>query len=560
MAYSALLTAARALDPDALGRYEPFLWGEPTWDKLPENFGQATLRTDSLNSRGIYAHTQSPLFLEDESPILGDFIEETLPSNRAVVLKDIRVAGRLSAFLKHDPDLRIVHLIRNPLDVVNSGLRFFSFYGNEFHPSDEPRFNVEAAALFGELHRPTDDNTETERTLEWWRLMNEAALRSARQFPDRIKIVAYEHLMSDIPGVMGEIVTFLGGTPDLIAADQLGRKVGPTADQLSLRKVDVETVLPHVEAYFSDKRIFDRKRQGAAISKWKDRLIEKYSTCKEGDAFERTISPSLAPTNVRTIANRSRLEAQAAQVAGEEQASLISKKLSASLEPLQHGVGNLKDTVAHLQETVDGFLNENSKQRSAEFAEAVAAILREVAEGRKIVEQQEQVNAALAAQLAEKKQEIEALTKTVSERGKYSENLSVQLKETQDRLAVVTKDTDRDIKAGHHLIARLRQRIAALREEHSNGAGAFEKMRRDYRNLADRLRNAENQLKLAKGELEQSRLQASEMASVLAPRFKSILTLKPLRYILLQRQRVKAGIAEVDRDGFVRLKITDGGE
>lgn len=588
MAYSALLTAARALDPDALGRYEPFLWGEPTWDKLPDEIGDRFSRTDSVNTAGVYAHTRIPLFLEGSSPELDHFMAETMPENHSVVSKVIRGAGRLSAFLERDPDLKIVHLIRNPLDVVNSGLAHFSFYGGEFHPSDEPRFNMEAAALFGGLHQPTAEDTEAGRTLEWWRLMNEAALRSAHKYPKRIKVVAYERLMSDLPGVMSEIVIFLGGTPDLIASDQLDKKVGPITDHISLRKVDCKKVLPHVETYFSDKRIFDAKRQGVAVSRWKERLIEKYSACKDGEEFVRSISPSLAPTNVRAMATRSRWEAQAAQVAGEAQANLIVKKLTASIEPVKQGVGELSNSaerlsgeVGSLQEKIlklsttsddqtgaittlrdqihsfEGLLSESDDRSSKQLAAAIAAILEEVAAARKIVEQQELVNVALAERLAEKKKEIEALEKTVSERGKYAGELSWQLKETKERLEAATKNADRDIKTGHHLINRLRERIAALREEHSANSAAFDELRRDRRNLADRLRNAENQLKLSKSELDQNRQQASEMASVLAPRFKNILTLKPLRYVFRQRQRVKAGIVEVDQNGFVRIRGGD---
>jgi hypothetical protein len=117
MAYGALLAAARAQDPGTLGRYEPFLWGAPTWDKLPGDIGDAFSHTDSINARGVYAHSESPLFRDDAHPALDSFIDETLPAGRPVVAKVIRGAGRLSAFLERDPDLRIVHLIRNPLDL-----------------------------------------------------------------------------------------------------------------------------------------------------------------------------------------------------------------------------------------------------------------------------------------------------------------------------------------------------------------------------------------------------------------------------------------------------------
>ncbi|MEZ5997569.1 MAG: hypothetical protein R3B98_02620 [Hyphomonas sp.] len=65
--------------------------------------------------------------------------------------------------------------------MINSALVYFSSLWGEFHPSVEPRFNEEAARRFASLYRPTFDLSE-DRSLNR-RLMNEAALQTARRFP-----------------------------------------------------------------------------------------------------------------------------------------------------------------------------------------------------------------------------------------------------------------------------------------------------------------------------------------------------------------------------------------
>ncbi|MEQ8300741.1 MAG: sulfotransferase [Hyphomonas sp.] len=527
MAYSALLAAARAQDPGTLGRYEPFLWGAPTWDKLPGDIGDAFSRTDSINARGVYAHTESPLFHDASHPALDSFIDETLPVGRPVVAKVIRGAGRLGAFLERDPDLKIVHLIRNPLDVVNSALLYFSFFGGEFHPSDEPRFNVEAAARFGDMHRPTFELTEAERSLEWWRLMNEAAYQSAQRFPKRLKIVPYEHLMADLPGVMTGIVEFLGGSANLIDASGLSENVGPVTRWTSLQAVDRDAILPHVDAYFDDLRIFGVNRNPVDIAAMKARLLEKYAACKAGPAFTPQLEPSLAPTRVRSIAVKARQDADASRAAGDKQADRIAEKVS---ERTGSGWKDIAAALARQSEQIAGTLKA-SEDRDAGIT-------------------------SLAAELSEKKDEIGALKRTLDSRDARVIDLEAKLKEAKTHLSEAKREGERDLQASHQLNSRLRDRIAALQDEQSSHTGAFEKLRFEKRDVEDKLRKTENRLRTVAGERELYRQQLVELASVLAPRLSTVVTLRPLRYVMRQRQRVKSGMVEIDENGVPRLKTS----
>ena len=483
MTYGALLATARAADMETLGRYEPFLWGPPTWDKLPGDMGEAFFSTSSMNSRGLFAHTESPLFVEESHPVLDRFIDETMPRDCSVVSKMIRGAGRLSAFLERDSDLKIIHLIRNPLDVVNSALLHFSFFGSEFHPSDEARFNSEAEKNFGSLYRPSFELTETGRSLEWWRLMNEAALKSAERFPERIKIIPYETLMLDLPSSMSEIVNFLGGPSDLIDNEGLKTKVGPVTSWKSLRATDRDMILPYVDAYFDDSRIFGSNPKNLTITALKSGVLDKYAECSNGPAFKRAIEPDLTPTQVRMTAARSQQDMHTSRIAGKKQVEQIVEKVVADL--------------------------------SKEQAKGIAA---------------------LATELNEKKADLRSKEMYIA------------------KLKAGLSEAERDRQASSQLTSRLRDRVTSMRNEQASQQAAFEKLRIDKRNTGDKLRKTENRLQAVTGEGKRYQQQLTELTSVLAPRLTTILTLRPLRYILRQRKRVKFGTAHVDKNGFAQPK------
>lgn len=576
MVYGALLAAARAHDPGALGRYEPFLWGQPTWDKLPGDIGDAFSHTDSINARGLYAHTQSPLFQQGPHSVLDGFIDDTLPRDHSVVAKIIRGAGRLSAFLERDPNLKIVHLIRNPLDVVNSALLYFSFFGGEFHPSDEGRFNQEAAQRFAGQHSPTLDLTEAGRSLEWWRLMNEAALQSEAHFPDRLKIVPYESLMADLPGMMADIVEFMGGDAHTIDEGRLSDNVGPVTSWKSLRAVDRDAILPHVDAYFNDQRIFRPGQSSVDTAAVKAGLLEKYSGCGGGPPFELQIEPSLAPTRVRAMAIKAQQAADASRTAGEAQVKAITANVSAAvsalegtleakmsasisvlegnISALEGNIGALKSNVAGSIQQVSDTLAEDAARESAELSEAVALITAQIADAAKAIEARDAGAAALASELGDKKAEISTIKLELSAREARIGDLEGQLEAAKASLAELKLDSEKDLQASQQLIARLRDRVAALQDEQVSQLGVSEKMRLEKRDLADKLKKTENRLRTVAGEREQFRQQLVELAGFLAPRLSTVVTLRPLRYVFRQRQQVKAGLIEIDANGVARPK------
>ena len=526
LAYSVLMSVARAQSFDSLGRYEPFLWGAPTWDKLPNDIGDAFSSTDSINTRGVFAHTQAPLFIDGSHPVLDAFIDETFPQDQSVVGKVIRGAGRLGAFLERDRELKIVHLIRNPLDVVNSALLYFSFFGGEFHPSDEERFNTEAASRLGGDYVSTFEMTEAGRSLEWWRLMNEAAIETAERFPDRLKIVAYENLMADLPGVMSEIVEFLGGSVGLLDLERLNDTVGPVTKWTSLKAVDRDEILPHVDIYFDDLRIFGENRDPVEIAAMKSRLLEKYADCKAGAAYSPQLDANLAPTRVRSLALNARQEANASRAAGDAQATAIVTKVSASVSALESKIEKVSDSVSDLDSKIEEEVKKGITTLSDQFADSVKAR-----------------DASIATLVAE-----------LDDRDSQLAKLEAALKETKTLFAESKRDAALDLQSLRQLNTRLQDRVAVLKDEANSQASAFEKQRIEKRDVSDKLRKTEERLRTVAGEREQYRRQLTELTSILAPRLRTLVTLRPLRYVMRQRKRVKAGLVEIDSNGVVTPK------
>ncbi|WP_370336431.1 glycosyltransferase [Parvularcula marina] len=189
--YQILFDSLQAEGTPFAGIYEPYLWGKGVWNLSPADFRSEFNVTDNLHPYGIYTHTETPLHLLESHETHDAFLNTILDSETNALVKVIRGAGRLQPMLDYGPDTRIIHLVRNPLDVCNSLLSNFSPYGDEYHPSDRARFLAEINA------ERTDDfgrapQTEMQWNLLWWKHMNDWAFEAAVKNPDRVLILPYE--------------------------------------------------------------------------------------------------------------------------------------------------------------------------------------------------------------------------------------------------------------------------------------------------------------------------------------------------------------------------------
>ena len=274
MIYQQLAKLLLAEGLDINFRYEPYLWNihTPIASGNPFDMGQ-------LHQMGLYTHRETPLFLDGAHPLHDRFLDHLFAeaSDRtegrapdACLTKVIRGSGRLAGYVGRFPDIKIVACLRNPFDTINSSLGMFSFFGEEFHADDRPRF-VEALSARG---LPTDHlSFDTPRGIEWyaawWRVFTEETMRAARRFPDNVFLYCHEDFRRDRARVFGALQDFVG----LHNAGMnmgLGKPAGPSIKATSLTAWDV-SYLAECQDYYEGEVLLplmgprETARQRAAI-------------------------------------------------------------------------------------------------------------------------------------------------------------------------------------------------------------------------------------------------------------------------------------------------------
>ena len=175
--------------------YEPFLWRLNDREfKQPTKFGS----TNAISVNGMATHCALPLFSVDTyaPKLFGEFLDKIKkdPNIDIWFCKCIRASGRLRWFLESQPSLKIVCIFRNPVSVLNSVLERFSFFGDEFHPSDAKRFydELKALSLIEEQAIPTQEHM---RLLDWWKYMNLSMAQLKDRYSDRLLFLSQSHWM-----------------------------------------------------------------------------------------------------------------------------------------------------------------------------------------------------------------------------------------------------------------------------------------------------------------------------------------------------------------------------
>ena len=133
--------------------YEPFLWDRKTFDGPYEQVTRSFENIDALSYEGIYNHKKLPLFIPEQYDLRGEpsayaYIKDfstPLQKGNSLLIKLIRANGRFSLLKQCAPDLKSIFIIRNPIDVINSVINLFSFYGDDFYSSDFPRLIIESS-------------------------------------------------------------------------------------------------------------------------------------------------------------------------------------------------------------------------------------------------------------------------------------------------------------------------------------------------------------------------------------------------------------------------------
>ena len=234
-----------------LSTYEPFLWSMDAFNCSYEDAKPLFGKLDSLSIEGIYRHLQLPMFPGADA-VSADFTASNFagrfrPYPGYHVAKLIRGNGRMAMFRALNPTAKFILILRNPIDVMNSAKGKFAFYGDDFYPSDYPRFCAELAAESQLLLEPATANW-AQMQAEYCYQMSRSALEFAAG-DDNSMVVEYEQLASDSQSFVPELCRFLGVefTPEFV--EFLAAPTGPVTRNISLHESEYHAALPYDSCY-----------------------------------------------------------------------------------------------------------------------------------------------------------------------------------------------------------------------------------------------------------------------------------------------------------------------
>ena len=263
--------------------YEPFLWDRNVFNG---RYNEVSNRFNYLNSvsiEGIYQHQKLPLFIDDPSEYADNhylksiFCSDDHKTN--LLAKVIRANGRLSLFQRICPELKIIYILRNPLDSVNSILSLFSYYGGEFHHDDYPRFIKGLRHHFGLNYTAETFSNQIGKELLYWYYMNKFALQTISQFNNEPLIISYENYLSNPDLILHSICDYLHYPQKDEYKLWLRRKDGVVTQKFEISGLELSFVLPYLEKYNHLLKEF-----GIESSFNVEQTLSKY-TVKEDQSF-----------------------------------------------------------------------------------------------------------------------------------------------------------------------------------------------------------------------------------------------------------------------------------
>jgi len=194
--------------------YEPFLWNRGVFNKKYVDIKTEFSYNASLSFDGICADRDTPLFVDEnevdqyiDHAYLRSLVSPSEGKNN-ILTKFVRANGRLPLFKKLAPNAKIIFVIRNPLDVVNSVINMFSFFGDDFLPSDLKRFKKEVK----NLKKYNDDlafDSAEKQAFAYWFYMNRHFIDCMHADSINIMPIVYEDYVSNREYHIQKICDFL---------------------------------------------------------------------------------------------------------------------------------------------------------------------------------------------------------------------------------------------------------------------------------------------------------------------------------------------------------------
>ncbi len=236
--------------------YEPYLWNMPEVEMTADTAKQP-FTVDQIGLFNMSVHCNTPLFLEGRHMLhdtwlnhvygVGSTIPTTAPEG--VLVKIIRGTGRIEAALSKIDNLKVVIIVRNVVDTVNSSLGLFSFYGDEFHKSDKGRFVQEVNSRFNAGLDPQNIKNEFDWGVLWWRYFTMESFRVAEKYPRRIFLLPYESFLKNKLSYMKKLFSFFGIETKYLVESLLDKPAGPRTSLTFVSPNDVESLKDNLRWY-----------------------------------------------------------------------------------------------------------------------------------------------------------------------------------------------------------------------------------------------------------------------------------------------------------------------
>ena len=235
--------------------YEPFLWDRETFNK-PYNdiHGNDWGELSSVSYAGVYHHLDIPLFIDEPSTIDDShlrFIESLVTPSHGrsnVLMKAIRANGRYQLFSSTAPAMKSLFIIRNPIDVVNSAAGIFSFFGDDYHKSDEGRFFEQLATLYPADYQMLKPRSQVEKEACYWYFMNRYFLEQNHD-SRAVYMICHEDFVVNRERVVHGIADHLGIAASDKVVSNSTKKVGPSVRKVNLSEHDFAALMPYMDHY-----------------------------------------------------------------------------------------------------------------------------------------------------------------------------------------------------------------------------------------------------------------------------------------------------------------------
>lgn len=275
--YEVVGKALLAKHPAGRCVYEPYLWNIPEIESTAIAFGQP-FDMNQVGPYNIFVHCNTPLFLKSRNDIHDQWLETIYGSDayakKDVMAKVIRGTGRLESYITRYTNIKIILSVRNPLDTINSSLGIFSFFGDEFYPSDKKRFTEEVRILLNKDIQFDSASDELFWSLHWWRVFTEYGFMLAKKHPDNILLVPYEVYDRDKVSTIKKVLRFCNIGDQYLNESALEK---PAGSRTSVR-------------YLSDKMLASMGKQ----LDWYLNTLRMHSVLIDVDSFKKDLNQKYA--------------------------------------------------------------------------------------------------------------------------------------------------------------------------------------------------------------------------------------------------------------------------